>query len=165
MPYYDHYLPERLSLLFIAEAAPRLEKHFYKANTPLYRAIKASFQAVFGPFESEDDFLTFFKESGCYLDHLCLHPIDTSTPERRQHARSECRNQLAQRLSTYQPQLIIVVMKSLEKDIRLALQASSLAKCIPLRITAFPSMSEQNRQACQEAIVAALKEALDQKWL
>ncbi|ADB42882.1 MULTISPECIES: hypothetical protein [Spirosoma] len=157
----QRYRPARINVLFVAEAPGTTEKHFYLGNTNLYRTVYAAFKDVFGPFASTEAFLYFFASLGCYLDHLSWQPIDTSSKRQRQHDRHLAIDSLSQRLRSYQPASLLLLMKAIEKPVQQAINQSGVTSIRHQRTTAYPAGSEVNRQVCLRDIKFAITHWLD----
>src|SRR5947199_2008929 len=79
------YRPADIRILFVGESPPAGGTFFYAANSNLYYATEAAFrQAV--PDLLSGDFLDDFRALGCFLDDLCLRPVNhlRGTPELEQ---------------------------------------------------------------------------------
>jgi len=70
------YRPERIIVLLVGEAPPPNGTFFYKCDSNLFRYTKEAFATAFNlQFNSDTDFLTFFRGRGFFLDDLRLQPI------------------------------------------------------------------------------------------
>ncbi|MBR8837098.1 MAG: hypothetical protein DSM106950_24620 [Stigonema ocellatum SAG 48.90 = DSM 106950] len=116
---------------------------------------------MFGPFASTEAFLYFFASLGCYLDHLSWQPIDTSSKRQRQHDRHLAIDSLSQRLRSYQPASLLLLMKAIEKPVQQAINQSGVTSIRHQRTTAYPAGSEVNRQVCLRDIKFAITHWLD----
>lgn len=152
---------EVIKILFISEAPSSDEKHFYKCNTVLFRTIRAAFEEQFGSFKTNDLFFDFFKGFGCYVDHLCSTPIDKSNRELRLLQRKQCVASLAKRLKTYQPKVMVIIMKEIEAEVKQAIQVANINSIHTIKIAPFPSMSEGNRLSCINVIKEVLKNSFN----
>ena len=71
------YKPAKIKILFIGESPPAGGTFFYDGNSNLAKYTKSAFENCFGTSISQmPEFLRFFKEQGCFLDDLCLYPIN-----------------------------------------------------------------------------------------
>lgn len=71
------YRPHPIKILFVGESPPARGTFFYKGDSGLARYTKLSFQQVYSlPDLAMADFLHGFKAAGCYLDDLCLEPVN-----------------------------------------------------------------------------------------
>src|SRR5215468_8486703 len=82
----ESFRPERIRLLFIGEAPPASGRFFYSRNSGLYRAMREAFAAI-DPRINDENFLSVFEASGCYLTDLCPKPVDQLDAESRRRAR------------------------------------------------------------------------------
>ena len=153
----NHYKPDRVKVLFVGESPPAAGTFFYYANSNLYRCVHTAFSRVYGAKCGDGDhFLSFFKSVGCYLDDLCLVPVNAMDAEERQRHRDAGMVSLAERIKVMQPEAVIIVMKEIENEVRLAMSSSQWSPRI-VRVTTFPVHSERNREACVSQMVEALR--------
>jgi uracil-DNA glycosylase len=117
------YRPSELRLLFVGEAPPASGRFFYQRNSGLYRAMRDAFRAL-DPSISDDNFLSVFRNSGCYLIDVCPYPVDQLDAQSRRHACLASEPLLSRRIRQLRPQAIAAVMKSLRENVgRAALHA------------------------------------------
>ena len=161
----QRYKPEHIQLLFLAEAPADPARHFYLANTNLYRTLHLAFTDVYGPFKSADDFLTFFSSLGCYLDHLSVQPVDKSTVSRRNTSRQAGVVPLSERMNTYKPTGLLILMKSIEKQVQQAVELSAITTIEHQLVTSYPAGSESNRQTCIRDVKYGLRHWVNVKLL
>lgn len=121
----QHYKPQQINVLFIADAPAAGSRFFYKKNSELFKAVKAAFTQVFGEFKDKDEFLNFYKDFGCYLDNICLVPVKHLSTKEQNTERQRGVQPLSERITEMQPRLIIITMKAIEKY---ALEAIHLAQ-------------------------------------
>lgn len=108
------YRPDEVRVLFVGESPPA-ETFFYRANSKLYDATCEALEAAIPALRREDDFLAAFQRLGCYLDDLCLVPVnhlDMRDPERLA-ARERGVAPLARRIKPLDPTVVCVVMKAI----------------------------------------------------
>lgn len=158
----ERYKPDLVKNIFVGEApgaaAPgELGKHFYLANTNLYRTIYTAFEQVYGKFNSAQEFLNFFKSMGFYLDHLSQSAIDKTDAVRRKAARQEAVFSLSERLKLYQPEIVIILMKDIQKEVIQAVEISEINSVRLLTAVPYPAGSDTNKKNCIAAIVSVLK--------
>ncbi len=158
----DPHKPSSIKILFIAEAASfdntgKLTQHFYFGNNNLFRTIFTAFEAVYGGFDSPQDFLTFFKSTGCYLDHLSNVAIDRNDKKERQKGRQAAVLSLAARLKSYQPEVIIVLMKDIQKQVAEALERSGIDTVRQFEAVPYPAGSDTNKKNCIAEIASLLR--------
>jgi hypothetical protein len=63
-------------VLFVGESPPAGGAFFYRANSKLYDATREAFETATPALRREDDVLAAFQRLGCYLDDLCLAPVN-----------------------------------------------------------------------------------------
>ena len=156
--------PEKIKILFIAEtpgfdSSGRLTQHFYFANNNLFRTIFTAFELVYGSFDSAQAFLSFFKSIGCYLDHLSPGAINRSDKEERKAGRQRAVPSLAARLKSYEPEIIIVLMKDIHKQVVEALETSGVDTVRLLEAVPYPAGSDTNRKNCIAEIASLLRDS------
>lgn len=135
----ESYRPKVIRLLFIGESPPANGSFFYLGNSNLYRHTQQAFADAFGrTFDDGHNFLRFFKEQECYLDDLCNKPVNQIKGKAmRRQMRRDSQQSLAERITSYQPEAIVVVMKAISKDVEEALRiADSPLK--PIAVLPFP---------------------------
>jgi hypothetical protein len=109
------YRPVEVRVVFIAESPPAGGTFFYRGNSKLYYATREAFATAVPAFRQNEDFLSAFKQLGCYLDDLSPRPVDhldMNDPERRE-ARREGVEPLARRMRRWSPRAAVVVMKAI----------------------------------------------------
>ncbi len=84
----QQYQPKSTKILFVEEAV-NLKTFFLPQKLQCFRAIKEAFSQVFGEFKDHEDFLQFFKASGCYVEYLCQDLINRLKLPMRQKVRTE----------------------------------------------------------------------------
>lgn len=153
----QQYKPQKTEVLFIADGLPVNERYFYLKNSNIYRAVKTAYSQVFGEFKTDDEFLEFFKEMGCYFDSITNMPIKHMPPAEQRKARQEGIEPLAQRIAQMQPRLIIISLKVIEKFAREAISLSGVDTVEHIAVTPFPVKSMVNVNNCINGVVAALR--------
>ena len=153
----QHFRPEAISLLFVGESPPAGGTFFYYANSKLYEATKEAFRAAVSDLVRGENFLERFKELGCYLDDLCLEPVNhlkldnPLAKKKRLTLRQQGEEPLAERTRAHPPRAVIIVMKGIEANVRTAL---SLAGLEDLRVDSlpFPARPEHRSQYVEELV-------------
>jgi hypothetical protein len=108
------YRPDRIRVLFIGESPPAGGTFFYKVDSNLARYTQQAFSQAFErQFDSGEAFLRFFKALGCYLDDLCLTPLNRLDRRERKRHRTAGVDLLAERIRTASPQVVVSVMRAL----------------------------------------------------
>jgi hypothetical protein len=159
------YRPNKLNLLFIGESPPAGGTFFYAGNSLLFRYTRNAFsEALNQEWQDTGKFLSYFKSAGCYLEDLCLNPINGLTrPERRrQHTLGIV--PLANRLSSWknQPHAVIIIGCSIEHPVTSSLTRVNWNEK-PIYILPFPGNSHQTRYVSE--LVEILKDATKNNWI
>ncbi len=151
------YKPDRVNTLFLGESAPSGGTFFYCANSNLYRCIRSAFTRVYGEGCGEGEaFLQFFRSLGCYLDDLCLEPVNDKSSDERERLRQEGILSLSHRIRRMQPRSVVIVMKAIETHVRNASRRAGLFT-LPIYVTTFPAGSDRNKQLCVTSIYQAVE--------
>jgi hypothetical protein len=148
------FLPERVRVLFVGESPPAGGTFFYSGDSMLYRATRDAFCAAFGS-QFARLFLDRFAEAGCYLEDLCLEPINHLTSETRRAARRQGEASLAQRTRVLQPDAIVVLLKSIADNVARAASAAGYSS-IERHVLTYPSRWHRHREAYQGELTALL---------
>jgi len=139
------FKPDEIKVLFIGESPPVGGTFLYRANSNLYRYTREAFVSVFG---SEcgvgQDFLNFFQDRRCYLDDLCLEPVNHLEKTARQRKRDEGVPLLADRMREYTPEAIIAVMLAIEEQVKQSANTAGLAS-VPFHAVPFPAQGNQKK--------------------
>lgn len=115
------YQPPKVRLLFVGEAPPASGRFFYNRDSGLYRAMREAFQAA-DPAITDDNFLSVFRESGCYLIDTCSEAVDHLDERARRRERVANEASLARRIQELRPPVIVVLLKSLRENVERAAQ-------------------------------------------
>jgi hypothetical protein len=137
------YKPKRVRFLLIGESPPAGGTFFYRGDSNLYNYTLNAFQRAFErTFISSEEFLKFFKDSGFYLEDLCLNPINNLPRRQRIEQRNYCVEGLANRLQGLKPEIVIIVMRGIVDQVEISLAAARIGdvdrRCLP-----FPSQGHQ----------------------
>ena len=108
----ETFCPARIRILFVGEAPPVSGRFFYSANSGLYRAMRDVFKAVNASINDEN-FLSLFQASGCYLTDLCPKPVDHLDPGSRRRARIAGEALLSETLIRLRPEKIAPVLRAI----------------------------------------------------
>jgi len=140
------FKPDRIRVLFIGESPPAAAgAFFYRADSRLYRYTKRAFAAIFGEQCGDGiDFLNFFKSRGCYLDDLSLAPVNTVDERLRRQAREDEVHPLAERMQSYNPEVIVVVMIAIADHVRRSAEIVGL-NSVPFYSVPFPAQGNEKR--------------------
>jgi hypothetical protein len=151
------YRPAQVRMLFVGEAPPASGRFFYRQDSGLYRALRATFVKAFPALDSAD-FLASFRARGCYLVDLCAHPVDGLPSERRQKACADAEASLSRRLKQLRPKMIITVVRSIAPNVtRSKLRAGWKGVTVVLP---YPGRWQHHRAAFSAALVPVLRREL-----
>jgi hypothetical protein len=148
------YLPKSVQLLFVGESPPASGRFFYRQDSGLYRAVRDAFQTL-DPKINDANFLARFQAAGCYLIDLTGKPVDDLPPAARREA---CRNgepRLSQIISQFQPATILVLLRSIEPNVRRA--AADADWNGTLITTPYPGRWKHHRERFHEIVVPMLR--------
>ncbi len=137
------YKPQKIKLLLIGESASESGKFFYlesSMTTFTQRAFENTFKLS---FKNHREFLQFFKKKGCYLDDLSSIPVNRMPPLRKEEVLSGSILSLAKRLTSYKPEIVVIVLKRIERKVNEALDLSCI-KCKRYTLP-FPGNGHQNK--------------------
>ncbi len=141
------FRPANIKILFLGESPPAGGGFFYDASRTgnLSHYTQQAFSRFSGVvWNQKRGFLDFFREHGCYLDDLCLEPVnDLPWTDRRQRGRKAVPS-LTQRMRTYNPRSVVVTMKGIRKDVEAALEAAGLHD-VARSFLPFPSNGRQKQ--------------------
>jgi hypothetical protein len=145
------YLPREVRVLFVGESPPAGETFFYAANSNLYFGTEEAFLAAVPDLERKD-FLEEFRRLGCYLDDLCLEPLNhlEAGDPLRVAARAEGQERLAEHIRIWRPKAIVVVMVAIAENVARANREAGLQN-VRWHVLPFPS-----RKARRDRYVAEL---------
>ncbi|MDQ4077740.1 MAG: hypothetical protein M3220_16020 [Chloroflexota bacterium] len=157
------YLPDTVRVLFIGESPPAGGTFFYAADSNLSRYTQQAFSEAYRrEWESGEEFLRFFQARGCYLDDLCLIPVNRMERAERQRERSLAVPSLAERMARYRPLAVISVMTATRPHIESAIAQANLAP-LPTYFMPFPTFGNQHRYV--ERLSSTLLELRDKSVL
>jgi hypothetical protein len=144
----ESYKPDSIRVLYIAESPPSGGTFFYAMNSNLFRCIKSAFIKVFGEKISDNtSFLKFFVINNFYLEDLCVEPVNDKSDAERIVLRQQGIEPLSQRIKSYSPTAIIILMKGIESEVKDAINKSNL-NTKNIFVTTFPSFSQANKDNC-----------------
>jgi hypothetical protein len=128
----ESFLPKRIRVLFIGEAPPASGRFFYSRNSGLYRAMRQAFEEV-NPRIDDQNFLSVFRASGCYLTDLYPKPVDRLDSESRRRARIAGEKLLSQELIELRPHRIAPLLRAIAGHVtRAAARANWQGEITPL---------------------------------
>jgi hypothetical protein len=137
------YKPEKIRLLLVGESPPASGEFFYlKSNMTIYTS-KAFEQVFLRTFHDIVSFLRFFRQIGCYLDDLCLTPVDKMPTLERKALLEESVGPLSERLKKFNPEAIAIVLKRIVLHVQQAIEMAGLT--CPVYTLPFAGMGHQNK--------------------
>ena len=143
------YKPIQIKLLFVGESPPASGKFFYRKGSMTTYTSKA-FERVFDTvFSDTRSFLNFFRLSGCYLEDICLEPVDKMTPKERTMALKDAVDFFSNRIKGFRPEAIVIVLKRIESHVKEALRKAKIT--CPIYTLPFPGFGHQSnyiRELC-----------------
>ncbi len=143
----ERFKPASITVLFVGESPPSGGTFFYAGNSNLYRHSVQAFRGAFGESVGSN-FLASFAALGCYLDDLCLEPINDMNDRERRAARVAGEAPLSRRLRTYSLKAIIGIGYGCEPNFSRAHRAADVNA--PLHMLPFPNWPSQRRQYVEE---------------
>jgi len=117
------YQPTQIRVLLVGESEPIGGDFFYKAKGSFYTNIK---NTIWPFIKSSENFLDDFKNHGFYLDDLILRPVNHLAKNDRKVLAVEWAPDLAHRVKSYQPQLVVCLMKSIVNEVKSAVEQSGV---------------------------------------
>jgi len=123
----ERFRPATVSVLFVGESPPSGGTFFYFANSKLYEATKEAFRLAVPDLVKGSNFLERFAGLGCYLDDLCLEPVNhlkldnPLAKTKRLRLREQGEVALAGRIRDQAPEEVVVVMKDIQTNVRRAM--------------------------------------------
>jgi hypothetical protein len=145
------YKPDEMRVLFVGESPPASGKFFYKGDSNLARYTQEAFSRVYNTrFERSEDFLQTFRTLACYLDDLCLAPINRLPKAERRRQRAKSIDSLAARTRAASPQAIVVVMLGIRRHVEQAVEQADLHGVMMCSLP-FPAQGNQRRYVAQLA--------------
>ena len=154
------YLPHPIKVLFVGESPPARGTFFYKGDSGLARYTKLSFERAYDISDlAMADFLNGFQAAGCYLDDLCLEPVNRMTAWDRRVAWKSGVDSLARRLESYSPRIIVPILRSIESSVRQAAEKAGLPDRVRGALS-YPGMGNHPRYVAQlSRLLIELREA------
>ena len=157
------FLPAYVRVFFVGESPPAAGTFFYAADSALYRATRDAFGAALPSCRGSDSFLTCFAAFGCYLDDLCHEPVNHLTDRRdgswqkRLKARRGGEPRLAQTLAKLQPQVVVILLKGIAKNVARAACLAGYAGVECYTLT-YPSRWHLHRLAYRRELTALVRD-------
>jgi len=137
------YRPEEVRILFVGESPPESGGFFY-VESLMTTFVSRPFESRFNiQFKDNQDFLEFFQKQQCYLDDLCLEPVDTLPPAERRLKLQENVLPFSERLVDMKPLIVVSVLKRIEKYVLEAVRLSGIETTF--YSVPFPGFGNQTR--------------------
>lgn len=138
--------PRELRVLFVGESPPANGTFFYAADSTLFKKMASAFAEALGKGVPEGPaFLEYFREAGCYLEDLCLDPVNRMKPPAKRRAQLAAVAPFAERLKAHQePAIVIAVVIAIEDYVKRALALAGLGH-VALRSVSFPGRWDKGR--------------------
>lgn len=139
------YKPDKIKVLLVGESRPHGNTFFYSADSNLYNYMKEAFQTFYGEhFHGSNEFFSFLKERGVYLDDLCLEPVNNLSSAEKNNKRDQYVDSLANRIKEYKPEAIVIVLKGIQKNVQNAI-VTSKQRIDFIEAVSFPACGQQGR--------------------
>ncbi len=161
------YKPKVTKVLLIGESPPAGGTFFYFGNSKLFQHTERAFRQAI-PDLVDSDFLSSFQRLGCYLDDLCLGPVNDlkkgGPREKRQlreeHKRGE--QPLAERIKRTQPHAIILIGLGIENNVRRAIAnaGGDQMPCCPLPFPNWPADVVRFQEGLRDALIEMADEGV-----
>ena len=152
------YLPDRVRLLFVGESAPSGGTFFYRENSTLYFEMRSVLTDVLPKRFERGDFLKGFRAAGCYLDDLCLEPINQLPKHPRYAKRVEAEASFGRRLLDYDPCLVVAIGKTTAAPHIRAAAARASSDAL-VRVVLFPGQWAAHKQQFRGELASILTSA------
>ena len=154
------YRPAQIKVLFVGESPPAGGTFFYKGDSGLARYTRLAFQQAYGlPDLAMADFLNSFKAAGCYLDDLCLEPVNRMGASDRRAAWKRAVDPMAKRLKDYSPSLIVPILRSIETSVCQAAKRAGMVDHMRPALR-YPGMGYHSRYVMElSRLLAELRKA------
>ncbi len=161
------YHPGDIKVLFIGESPPAGGTFFYRGNSLLAQYTKEGFSIPYScRFDSTSQFLELFKKSKCYLDDLCLYPVNKMSDLIREEERRKGVKGLSERLIIYKPLVIITIINYVKDHVAQAVSMANLNNVTVYNLP-FPGRYNNRRYVSElsEVISKFIKEGILPKQL
>jgi hypothetical protein len=115
------YSPKRVDVLIVGESPPASGRHFYAANSGLYRVIRDTFidsRLLIGP----EDLREYFRDNGWLLRDLSQRPLNRLDDANRRKAHRAGVQALARAIRRCRPEAIVVMVMGIAPHVRRAIQ-------------------------------------------
>jgi hypothetical protein len=130
------YRPDRITTLFVGESAPHGGTFFYNQDSGLFREIRKAFRG-------DASFLDDFERNGFYLDDLVSEPVNHLGNKDRRRLCHAAVSSLVARLRDYNPQAVVILLRSIEPMVRSSIRDAGLS--CQIYCTPYPGFGNQGR--------------------
>lgn len=144
-------------MLFVGESPPSSGRFFYHRDSGLYRAMRDAFRVVDRTMNDEN-FLSGFRDAGCYLVDLCGAPVDDLDPLSRRVTCAAAIPRLGRIIVELKPERIATLVRSIESDVKRA--AARPASDCPFLCLPYPGRWIRHRKAFTEMLVPEIRKLL-----
>jgi len=153
------YFPEKVKILFVGESPPASGRFFYKGDASTTYTKKAFENALGVEYIDHIDFLTSFREMGCYLDDLSHKPVNEMSHTDRAIFLRNSIDSFSNRLTIYSPRIVIGILIKIERYIIEAMERADMQD-VECHFLPFPGFGNQNTYVSQltELLRSALEE-------
>lgn len=155
----NNFRPDTIKVLFIGESPPSSGKtFFYKADSLLFEYTHKAFSIVYeGKCGQGTSFLQFFKSIGCYLEDLCLRPVNKRDDTIRHQQRIAGIDPLSDRIGSTNPLAFVIVMKGIAEDVGKAMRKAGFTRT-PTYVLTFPAYSNSRKEEYVIGLDLVIKE-------
>ncbi len=109
-------------------------------------------------FNWEGDFLSEFKAKGFYFDDLSLIPVNGMERKERRKQCEESVASLATRLKGYEPSVIVIIGRSVDKLIRRAANEAGLD--VPIHCTTYPGRFRKLKERFKSEMTSIISQLI-----
>ena len=150
------YRPAAVTLLLVGESSPAGGTHFFRADSNLFRAVRAAYVEALGEATVPDGeaFLRFFSDRGGWLVDLADRPVNRITGRPRRDRVDAGIEGLRGILMGARPERVVAIKSSIAGDVR---QAARLAGFDEARIDVLPFPLYQWRRMFIDQLAAILR--------
>lgn len=149
----QQYRPRSIVVLFVGESPPAGGTFFYDGNSILFFEIRKTFESSASLRNRRGSFLETFRDLGCYLDDLCLEPVNHLAEPQRAMKRLESEPALAARIGEYQPRIVVAIGKTTAAPhVQRALGAAALRE-VRFKTLPFPGRPMHKQMFAQQLAV------------
>jgi hypothetical protein len=153
------YRPDQVRILFIGEAPPVSGRFFYRGDSGLFRAVRATFLSAF-PSLKGDEFLKEFCALGCYLLDLCGQPVDHLPRGPRIDICRHGEARLARTIRALRPRVVVTLVRAIRASVERVLAAAQWSG-MHLELP-YPGRWIHHRVEFERRLVPVLRKTLSQ---